>query len=85
LLLNITNGYFHMMQHQHGAGTDSDQHRGIAGPTRRPASEFISVRPFDSGHMIAVTGEQLATASGPAATSGYLPTVPADSEERSLD
>jgi hypothetical protein len=35
--------------------------------------------------MIAVTTERLCTASGPAETSGYLPTVAADSEERTLD
>jgi hypothetical protein len=35
--------------------------------------------------MIAVTTERLATASDSVAAAGYLPTVPADSEEPALD
>ena len=44
------------------------------------------IAPWSDGlRMIAVTTERLATASGSAAATGYLPTVPADSEEPALD
>jgi len=35
--------------------------------------------------MIAVTAERIAVAGGSAESAGYLPTVPADSEEPALD
>lgn len=39
----------------------------------------------DDSRMIAVTTEWLCTGSSQAGAAGYLPTVPADSEEPSLD
>jgi hypothetical protein len=85
-----------MMSYQHSTGPDTDQHgagAGAAGPAARQPGEVRSLR-HANGHsarrndcqgMIAVTPEHVAPASGSAGTSGYLPTVPADSEEPSLD
>jgi len=39
----------------------------------------------DDTRMIAVRNERLATAEDLAGFSGYLPAIPADSEDRSLD
>jgi hypothetical protein len=73
-----------MTEHQHSASSDIDQRRG--GPTSRRPHLGGGMTPWSDGQrMIAVTTERLATASGSAAATGYLPTVPADSEERILD
>jgi hypothetical protein len=39
----------------------------------------------DSLRMIAVTAEQLSTLSDSAESAAYMPTVPADSQDRGLD
>lgn len=54
-------------------------------PSDRPGAHGRQARWSDCLRMIAVTAEQLSTASASAETSGYVPTVPADSEERSVD
>jgi len=54
-------------------------------PSDRPEANGRQARWNDCLRMIAVTAEQLSTASAPAETSGYVPTVPADSDERSVD
>ena len=54
-------------------------------PSDRPGANGRQARWSDCLRMIAVTAEQLSTASAPAETSGYVPTVPADSDERSVD
>jgi hypothetical protein len=76
-----------MAEHQHSASSGTDQHRD--GPTSggpRLGGGIAPIAPWGDGlRMIAVTTERLATASGSAAATGYLPTVPADSEEPVLD
>jgi hypothetical protein len=74
-----------MTEHQHSTSSDTDrQLRGAETPGRPRLGGGIA--PWADGlRMIAVTTERLATASGSAAGTGYLPTVPADSEEPALD
>lgn len=73
-----------MAEHQHSASSDTDQHRDALASSRQRLGGGIA--PWGDGlRMIAVTTERLATASGSAAAAGYLPTVPADSEEPVLD
>jgi hypothetical protein len=60
-----------MTDYQRSAGPEVVQHH--------PATWSDCLR------MIAVTAEQLSTVSGSAENSGYVPTVPADSEDRRLD
>jgi hypothetical protein len=73
-----------MPEHQHSASSDPDHYRD--GPSSgRPRLGRGITHWSDGLRMIAVTTERLATASGPAESSGYLPTVPADSEEPALD
>jgi hypothetical protein len=73
-----------MAELQHSASSDTDQHRDAAAAGRPRLSGGIT--PWGDGlRMIAVTTERLATTSGSAAAAGYLPTVPADSEEPALD
>ena len=84
-----------MAEHQHSASPDADQHGNVtAGLARSQAAEHSSGRPRLSGgiaawgdgqRMIAVTTERLATGGGSAESSGYLPTVPPDSEEPAMD
>ena len=73
-----------MAEHQHSASADTDQHWDGA-PSGRPRPHGGIASWGDGLRMIAVTSERLATASGPATATGYLPTVPADSEEPALD
>jgi hypothetical protein len=73
-----------MAEHQHSASSDIDQHQ-VRATSGRPRLGG-GIAPWGDGlRMIAVTSERLATASGSAAATGYLPTVPADSEEPALD
>jgi hypothetical protein len=85
-----------MTDYQRSAGPDAVQHRDAAGSSaaQLPPSQFASAgQPQKGPHatwtdclrMIAVNAEQLSTVSGSAETSGYVPTVPADSEDRRLD
>jgi hypothetical protein len=60
-----------MTDYQRSAGPDAVQHRHTSWS--------------DCLRMIAVTAEQLSTVSDSADSAGYVPTVPADSEDRSLD
>jgi len=73
-----------MAEHQHSASSGTDQHRdGLTAGTPRLGGGMAHWG--DGLRMIAVTTERLATAAGSAAATGYLPTVPADSEEPALD
>jgi len=73
-----------MAEYQHSATSDIDQYRdGLTPGGPRPGG---GIAPWGDGlRMIAVTTERLATACGSAAGTGYLPTVPADSEGPVLD
>jgi hypothetical protein len=73
-----------MAEHHHSTSSDTDQHRDRATSGRLRLGGGIA--PWGDGlRMIAVTTERLATTSGPAAATDYLPTLPADSEEPALD
>lgn len=85
-----------MTEHQRSTGPDADHHLDavraelsrpqIAGRTSARLDGPGRIATWGDGlRMIAVTTERLATASGSAGCSGYLPTVPADSEEPALD
>jgi hypothetical protein len=60
-----------MTDHQRSSGPDAVQQRHATWS--------------DCLRMIAVTAEQLSTVSGSVENSDYVPTVPADSEDRRLD
>lgn len=83
-LIHIQIRYPLMAEYQHSASSHTDQHReGLTSGRPRLGG---GIAPWADGlRMIAVTTERLATASGSAAATGYLPTVPADSEEPALD
>ncbi len=68
-----------MTDYQPSAGPDAGQHRDNQ-PSRGRRARW-----GDCLRMIAVTAEDLSTAFSSAETSDYVPTVPADSEERRLD
>jgi hypothetical protein len=73
-----------MAEHQHSASSDTERHRDepVSGSPRLGGG----IEPWGDGlRMIAVTTERIAVASDSAGTAGYLPTVPADSEEPALD
>jgi hypothetical protein len=73
-----------MAEHQHSvtSGTDSYRDEQASGSPRLGGG----IEPWGDGlRMIAVTSERIAVASDSAGTAGYLPTVPADSEEPALD
>jgi len=73
-----------MAEQQHSASSETD-HRGGGPASSRPRLGG-GMTPWGDGlRMIAVTTERLATASGSVAVTGYLPTVPADSEEPAPD
>jgi hypothetical protein len=73
-----------MPEHQHSASSDTEQYRD--GPTSRRPRLGGGIEPWGDGlRMIAVKNERIAVASGSAEAAGYLPTVPADSEEPALD
>ena len=85
-----------MTEHAHSTSAAAEHHRDAttAELTWPQAAAFTSVRPHRGGRlaawgdglrMIAVTTERLVTASDSPEVSGYLPTVPTDSEERILD
>lgn len=74
-----------MTEHQHSAGSETDHHRDRPTSAGMPRLGGGIERWGDGLRMIAVTTERLVMASGSTETSGYLPTVPADSEERALD
>ena len=72
------------MEHQHVASSDTEQHRD--GPQSGRPRLGSGIESWGDGlRMIAVTTERLAVASGSTEAAGYLPTVPADSEEPALD
>jgi len=73
-----------MTEHQHSGSSDSEQY--LDGPaSARPRLGGSIERWGDGLRMIAVTAERIAVAGGSAESAGYLPTVPADSEEPALD
>jgi hypothetical protein len=72
-----------MAEHQHSVSTETDKHRDRPTSAGRPRLGGGIERWGDGLRMIAVTTEQLV--SGSTETSGYLPTVPADSEGPGLD
>jgi hypothetical protein len=73
-----------MTEYQHSASSDTEQYR--AGPASGRPRLGGGIEPWRDGlRMIAVTAERIAVASGSAEAAGYLPTVPADSEEPALD
>ncbi len=89
-----------MTEHQHSADAEADAEAARPGEatTAEPSSSqgtgFASGMPRSHGRsapwgdglrMIAVTTERLAMVNCSAGTAGYLPTVPADSEEPALD
>jgi hypothetical protein len=85
-----------MTDYQRSTGPDVVQHVDAAksNPALLQPSQFSSARqPANGRHetwsdclrMIDVTAEQLSAVSGSAESSGYVPTVPADSEDRRLD
>jgi hypothetical protein len=74
-----------MAEHQHSTSSDAHQHRDAMTATAGLAFHGRIAGWGDGLRMIAVTTERLCTADGPAETTGYLPTVPADSAERILD
>ena len=74
-----------MAEHQHSANSETDQHRDRPTSAGRPRLGGGIERWGDGSRMIAVTTERLVIASGSTGASGYLPTVPADSEEPGLD
>ena len=73
-----------MAEHQHSASPETGQHRdGLSSGRPRLGG---GIAPWGDGlRMIDVTSERLATASGSAESSRYLPTVAADSDEPTLD
>jgi len=73
-----------MTEHQHSASSDTERYLdGRA--SGRPRLGASIERWGDGLRMIAVTTERIAVAGGSAESAGYLPTVPADSEEPALD
>jgi hypothetical protein len=73
-----------MAEHQHSVISDSERYGD--GPTSRRPRLGGGIQPWGDGlRMIAVTNERIAVASGSTESAGYLPTVPADSEEPALD
>ena len=73
-----------MTEHQHGASSDTEQYRD--GPTSGGPRLGSGIEPWGDGlRMIAVRTERIAIANGSTGAVGYLPTVPADSEEPALD
>jgi len=93
---NLRSGNSEMTDHQRSAGPDAVQHRDAASssPALLQPSQYSSARQpvhgrharwSDSLRMIAVTAEQLSTVSDSAESAAYMPTVPADSEDRGLD
>lgn len=59
-------------------------HRGGDFAGGRPRGHGRATR-WSGTRMIAVTAERLAIAEDLAGTTGYLPAIPADSEDRSFD
>jgi hypothetical protein len=73
-----------MAEHQHSASSDTEHHRD--GPTSGRPRLGGGIEPWGDGlRMIAVRTERIAIAIGSAEAAGYLPTVPADSEEPAMD
>ena len=73
-----------MAEHQHSASSGTEQY--LDGPTSRRPRLGGGIEPWGDGlRMIAVTNERIAGASGSTESAGYLPTLPADSEEPALD
>jgi hypothetical protein len=73
-----------MAEHQHSASSDTEQYRD--GPAADRPRLGGGIEPWGDGlRMIAVTTERIAIANGSTGAAGYLPTVPADSEEPALD
>jgi hypothetical protein len=73
-----------MAEHQHSASSDTEQYLDRPASGRPRLGRGIE-RWGDGLRMIAVKTERIAVASGSAESAGYLPTVPADSEEPALD
>jgi hypothetical protein len=89
-----------MSEYQDGTSPDAD-HRPAAAfarpglsptagitPAEQRASRLRSLgyrHPWDGQRMLAVTAERLATDADRADATGYLATIPADSELRRLD
>jgi hypothetical protein len=66
-----------MTDYQRSAGPDAVQHPEPLNGLHATWSDCL--------RMIAVTAEQLSTVSSSVETAGYVPTIPADSEDRRLD